>query len=1278
MVKQRTTFKKKMLKKRAKKMKVQKGGATLLAINTQLNNPEAIAVDSTGNIYVADSGNNRIRKIDTSGNISTVAGGGSGGSSLAATATQLNTPKDVAIDSAGNIYIADTDINCIRKVDTNGNISTIAGNGNAGYNNEGTAISRQLNKPEGVAVDSAGNVYIADTLNYRIRKVDTNGIISTIAGNGIVGATATFGDGGLATAGKLRHPTGVAIDAAGNIYIADNGLAYVLKITQSNGILSKFAGGGLSTSTGDGGLATSAYLQHPTKVTTDSAGNVYISDDMSARIRKVDTNGNISTIAGNGIVGATATFGDGGYATSTKLVRPFGVAIDNAANIYIAQQGPPLSCIRKVNATGIISTIAGTTVAGNGRGYNGDVALPAPNKPICTITSADSSATITISNPDPTLIYSYSYSPNLSFYSDIDDTSLPTTIVELVNGTPTTFMVKATNIQNAFTESDPISVIPTGPPPDVPIISVTPGDTLATITINNQDTTGNIQYSYNINGAAFTNVSTFPINVTGLVDGTPYTFIVKAVTSSYGVAESLPATTRPVGIPPDVPIISVTPGDTLATITISNKDTTGNIQYSYNKNGGLYSLTTFPINVTGLVNATSYTFKVKATNTHNGLFTESLPATTTPVGPPAPAPFDIKATPGDKSVTISFTPPSANGATISGYKLSINNGTYSTVTTTGTISLTGLTNGTSYIYKVKATSSNGTFSESAPVTVIPIGIPPNVTGSPIITLDASGNPVITFTPATSTAGTPIVGYSVFTSAATTTPLTTVPVSPTTSPITVTGLTANKYTFTVKAYNEIKSITSAGVSTLITTKYSATGAVSAEKNTKAPAAPTAVSGIVSGNTTAIISFTPTITAGPATTYKVSSGTISVTGTTSPITVTGLTANTSYTFTVTPYNDLFAGTDGIATKAMMSGLPSAPSGLTATIVNATTASITFTPPTTGGAIVTYKVLNGTSITPLTIFTGTALTTTPATVLANATSIALTLPSLLTSPITYYLNVLPYTGSTTALVAGIPAVVKLVFAKPGAPATISSIITSKTDDTHGTATITFTPPTTGGGVTYYKVLKGTNATPLTTFTGTALTTDPATIGPTVTSVVVSNLTIGTTYYLNLVPYATSSVIGTPAVTTLVFDKPGKPSPDNAKSWYDKGGNLHAYFNNATTGGVPSSYNIWLMEDGHMPGNTGQIYPGTTMGPTTTATASPKTLSGGFNTSWTMSFGLTAVNALGESTRSVLSSSMTSRTSAPGGGARTTRKKNKHKAKTKAKTKTKTKTKKQRQRQR
>ena len=343
------------------------------ASQARLSNPYGVAVDADGNVYIADQANQRIRQVDApTETIRTIAGNGTPGffgDSGAAIQATLDFPVGVAADAAGNLYIADLVNNRIRKVDAASQaITTIAGNGGSGFSGDnGPATQARLRSPSGVAVDAAGNIYIADTTNNRIRKVDAaSQIITTVAGNGTAGFS---GDNGPATQATLRNPNGVAVDGAGNLYIADFNNHRIRKVDASQTITT-VAGNGTAGFSGDGGPATAASLNLPGTLAVDAAGNLYIADQANQRIRKVDAVSNtIDTIAGSG---GYDYAGDGGLATQASFRSPFGVAVDGAGNLYIADLNN--SRIRRVDADS--QTI--TTAAGDGSlGFSGDHG-PAP------------------------------------------------------------------------------------------------------------------------------------------------------------------------------------------------------------------------------------------------------------------------------------------------------------------------------------------------------------------------------------------------------------------------------------------------------------------------------------------------------------------------------------------------------------------------------------------------------------------------------------------------------------------------------------------------------------------------------------------------------------------------------------------------------------------------------------------------------------------------------------------------------------------------------------
>jgi hypothetical protein len=311
------------------------GNPAGLAAAAQVNAPRGGTVDSAGNIYFADSGNNIVRKISASGVISTVAGNvtsGYSGDGSAATGAKLNAPSKVVVDAAGNLFIADTGNNVIRyvSVDT-GNIATIAGMASAGYTGDGgLATVATLNQPEGIAVARGGNIYVADTKNNVIRFFTMGGYISTFAGTGQAGYS---GDNGPAASAGLSAPAAVTFDANSNLYIADTGNAVIRMISIANQITTVAGKAGGMANSGDGSSATGAQLAAPSDVIVDAAGEIYIAS--GGVVRMVDISGIISTLVGSDI--GTSYSGDGGSASSATLgSSQLGLMLDGEFNLYIS------------------------------------------------------------------------------------------------------------------------------------------------------------------------------------------------------------------------------------------------------------------------------------------------------------------------------------------------------------------------------------------------------------------------------------------------------------------------------------------------------------------------------------------------------------------------------------------------------------------------------------------------------------------------------------------------------------------------------------------------------------------------------------------------------------------------------------------------------------------------------------------------------------------------------------------------------------------------------
>jgi sugar lactone lactonase YvrE len=423
-----------------------------------------------------------------------------------------NNPRGVAVDGAGNLYIADTSNFRIREVAAaTGVITTVAGNGTSAYSGDGgAATSAELQYPSGVAVDSAGNLYIADTSNFRIREMSAGtGIITTVAGDGTAGYS---GDGGPATSAELYSPEGVAVDAAGDIYINDSSNGRIREVSAGTGIITTVAGDGTAGYSGDGGAATSAELNYPSGVAVDGAGDIYIADSSNSRIREVSAGtGIITTIAGNG----TAAYnGDVRAATSPELNYPDGVAIDGAGNLYIADTYN--SVIAEVQVT-TPPTLTFATLT-----------------PIGSIDTTDGPQTVSVSNignapltfTTPPTGSNPSYSANFPLNSS--DTNLCSSSAQLLEGT-------SCDVSANFD--------PTGPATNTGSITLT--DNALNLTTSS---VGSAQQSISLSGMASSVTATTAISSVALTQNHPPAAPFTPVTGTggtgsltYSISPALPA-----------------------------------------------------------------------------------------------------------------------------------------------------------------------------------------------------------------------------------------------------------------------------------------------------------------------------------------------------------------------------------------------------------------------------------------------------------------------------------------------------------------------------------------------------------------------------------------------------------------------------------------------------------------------------------------------------------------------------------------------------------------
>ncbi len=300
------------------------------ATAAELSSPSAVAAGPKGVLYVADTGNNRVRRVDEHGVIATVAGNGqygSDGDGGPAKAARL-IPLAVVLDAEENLYVADR--HSIRRVDSAGTISAIAGRDESGFSGDGgPATAALLEAPAGLALDGKGDLYISDA--NRVREVDRAGVIKTVAGTGTAGFS---GDGGPASNAQLNEPEGLAVDTDGNLYVAEFAGNRVRKVGPA-GVISTVAGTGAGAFSGDGGPAASAQINGPSGLALDGDGNLYICEHHGGRVRRVDRDGVITTVVGTGEAGFA---GDGGPATEAELFSPLGMAFDESGALYIADR----------------------------------------------------------------------------------------------------------------------------------------------------------------------------------------------------------------------------------------------------------------------------------------------------------------------------------------------------------------------------------------------------------------------------------------------------------------------------------------------------------------------------------------------------------------------------------------------------------------------------------------------------------------------------------------------------------------------------------------------------------------------------------------------------------------------------------------------------------------------------------------------------------------------------------------------------------------------------
>ncbi len=325
------------------------GSADGIGAVARFNNPCSVATDSTGNVYVADSGNYTIRKITPAGGVTTLAGAAEvkGNADGIGAAARFNNPCGVATDSAGNVYVADSGNHTIRKITSAGGVTTLSGTVEVKGSTDGVGAEVCFDDPCGVATDSAGNVYVADSGNQSIRKITPTGGVTTLAGAAEVKGNAD----GIGAAARFNRPRGVATDSAGNVYVADSGNHTIRKIMPSGGVTTLAGKAGKRGSTDGNGPA--ARFNNPSDVATDSAGNVYVSDSLNRTIRKITSSGWVTTLAG--MAGAYGS--RDGIGAVARFSCPSGVATDSAGNVYVSDTEN--HTVRKITPAGRVTTLAG-------------------------------------------------------------------------------------------------------------------------------------------------------------------------------------------------------------------------------------------------------------------------------------------------------------------------------------------------------------------------------------------------------------------------------------------------------------------------------------------------------------------------------------------------------------------------------------------------------------------------------------------------------------------------------------------------------------------------------------------------------------------------------------------------------------------------------------------------------------------------------------------------------------------------------------------------------
>ncbi|NCY17326.1 MAG: hypothetical protein EBX39_11265, partial [Actinobacteria bacterium] len=570
----------------------------------------------------------------------------------------------------------------------------------------GPATSADLNSPTGVAVDAAGNLYILDNQYRQVLKVTTGGTLSVVAGTGNFGAPTP----GAATSSDLKFPSGIALDSSGNLYIADSGSNQVLKVT-SGGTLSVFAGTG-STGLPTAGPATSSKLGTLTGIAVDADGNVFVSDSTNNVVEKITPAGALTVVAGTGYAGAPTA----GPIADTELGGSTnGVATDASGNLYVFDSTYYL--LEKVTF-GPTAVAPDAPTSLNATPGNGSVS-------ISFTAGADGGASIT----------KYQYQLGSGSWTDAVGTTSPISISGLTNGTNYSIKLRAVNSVGAGAASSAVSVTPRTTPSAPTSLNVTPGDSTVSVAFTAGADGGSsiINYEYQLNGSgswyAFSPaVTSGPVSIP-VTNGVAYTVKLRAVNAAgSGAASSASASFTPATTPSAPTGLNATPGNGSVSISFTAGADGGASITKYQAQAGSGPWrdvvgTTSPISLSGLTNGTNYSIKLRAVNSV-GAGTASDAVSVTPRTTPS-APTALVATPGDGSASVAFTAGSDGGAAISKYQYSTDGGTTwadADAGTTSPVTISGLTNYTSYSIKLRAVNSVGAGAASSAVSVRP-GLP---------------------------------------------------------------------------------------------------------------------------------------------------------------------------------------------------------------------------------------------------------------------------------------------------------------------------------------------------------------------------------------------------------------------------------------------------------------------------------------------------------------------------------------------------------------------------